>query len=97
MLTTETGQHQQSQLRMEHPRQRPSAAVASPQSAFSPQAVPVAAVESHVQQFVELPSDPGLQKVVCPPEHFIVVSAPDLSRALAGEVVQDFGSRTSGV
>jgi hypothetical protein len=48
-----------------------------------------AAVESHVQQFVELPSDPGLQKVVCPPEHFISVSAHDLSRVLAGNLSPD--------
>lgn len=42
-------------------------------------------VESHTETFVELPSDPGLQKVVCPPEHFVSVAAPDLSRTLASE------------
>ena len=42
-------------------------------------------VESHTEKFVELPSDPGLQKVVCPPEHFVSVAAPDLSRTLASE------------
>jgi hypothetical protein len=48
-------------------------------------AASMSGVESHVETFVELPSDPGLQKVVCPPEQFISVSAPDLSRTLAGE------------
>lgn len=37
---------------------------------------------AHTDVFLELPSDPGLQKVVCPPEHFISVAAPDLARAL---------------
>lgn len=49
------------------------------------QAPPPGMVESHTETYVELPSDPGLQKVVCPPEHFISVAAPDLSRALASE------------
>lgn len=39
-------------------------------------------LNAHTDVFLELPSDPGLQKVVCPPEHFISVAAPDLARAL---------------
>lgn len=40
----------------------------------------------HTDVFLELPSDEGFQKVVCPPEHFISVAAPDLARALQKNV-----------
>ncbi len=37
----------------------------------------------HTDEILELPSSPGLQKVVCPPEHFISVASQDLARALS--------------
>lgn len=37
----------------------------------------------HTDEILELPSAPGLQKVVCPPEHFISVASQDLARALS--------------
>ena len=65
------------------PQQQGLAPVAGPQQL--PRHMAATMVQSHTQTFVELPSDPGLQKVVCPPEHFVGVAAPDLSRALASE------------
>mmetsp|Transcript_19840 Transcript_19840/g.59942 ORF Transcript_19840/g.59942 Transcript_19840/m.59942 type:complete len:665 (-) Transcript_19840:1314-3308(-) len=41
---------------------------------------------TYTDEFLELPSEPGLQKVVCPPEHFISVASQDLARALRSNV-----------